>query len=101
MRINKKYLSEAKLKIITYLAPWQRNEERPLGIPDIYTKFFRKRIKVYHYYKPYEWNYYIHFIDEAKGNVISNRIIWYGYNFISDKSMSKTQRIYNDKFRKK
>ena len=81
MRLNKKYLGEPKLRVVSYLAPWQLNKERSLNDPEFFIRFFRKRIKVRHYYKPYEWNYYIHFIDEAKGNIASNRIIWYDYNF--------------------
>jgi len=101
MRLEKKYLGEPVLKTVTYLAPWQRNEERPLSDPEVYTKFFRKKIKIQHYHKPYEWNFYVYFIDESKGNIASNRIIWYGYNFISDRKMSNEQKSYNDKFRRK
>lgn len=98
MRINKKYLSEAKIKLVTYLAPWQRNEEMPKFGPEIFLKFFRKRIKVLHYYEPGRWNYFIQILDESKPNRKKNRTIWYDYNFQSDKTMSEESKKYNAKF---
>lgn len=82
MRIYSKYLGKVVTRKVTYLSPWQKEEERPLSDPDTYKKWMGKKIRVMHYHKPYEWNFYIQLIDEKRGNTPKNRRIWYGYNFM-------------------
>lgn len=68
MRIYKKYLSGEKKKKVHQLLDFQEKNEELQG-------YLNKTITVRHYYKPYEWNFYIQQVSSKK------RILWYGLNF--------------------
>ena len=72
-KLKDRYLKPKKM-VVYYLSDFQRGNEE-------LEKLIGKRIEVLHYHEPYVWNYYIHFKDKSKGNIRSNRIILYGYNF--------------------
>ena len=92
MRFKKRYFSEVKKKVVTYLS------ESQFGV-SCYESKFGKRIPVLHYYEPGCWNMYVELLDPTKGPTKKNRIIWYPYNFKKiEKPTSKKRSKSSDKY---
>ncbi len=90
MNIEIKYLHAAEERVVKRILDYQSNS--------IYGKYLNEKIKVQHYYKEFEYNFYIQILNgiNINNDIDSSKIdalMWYECNFIEPETVSDLDKV--------